>query len=171
MLKKPKSKNFCIPLLNPKPVLAAIFLVLLISVPGYLFGTGRANTGSRMILLSATVSNDDIVGQPGSNDPGEWQTIQMRVTAYCACPKCCGRYSDGITASGHKIGPGDFFVAADKRYPFGTEIIIEGYSNGEPVKVLDRGGAIRRNRLDVFFSSHHEALQWGVRYLNVQIRR
>jgi len=106
-----------------------------------------------------------------SGHSGEWQTIQMRVTAYCPCRKCCGRYSDGITACGYKIRPGDSFVAADKKYPFGTEMIIAGYKNGEPVKVLDRGGVIRGNRLDVFFDSHEDALKWGVRKLDVKVRR
>lgn len=94
----------------------------------------------------------------------------MRVTGYCPCPKCCGEYSDGITANGHKIQPGDTFVAADKRFAFGTEMVIPGYNNGEPVKVLDRGGAIRGNKLDAFFSTHQQALEWGVQYLDVQVR-
>lgn len=106
-----------------------------------------------------------------SGQSGEWETIQMRVTAYCPCRKCCGIFSDGVTACGHKIHPGDSFVAADKRYPFGTEMIIPGYKNGEPVKVLDRGGAIRGNRLDVFFNFHKEALKWGVKNLNVKVHR
>ncbi|MBN2272544.1 MAG: 3D domain-containing protein [Sedimentisphaerales bacterium] len=100
----------------------------------------------------------------------EWQTVQMRVTAYCPCEKCCGKYSDGITASGHKIRPGDVFVAADREYAMRTEMIIAGYNNSEPVKVLDRGGAIRGDRLDVFFYTHQEALNWGVRYLDVKVR-
>jgi 3D (Asp-Asp-Asp) domain-containing protein len=95
----------------------------------------------------------------------------MRVTAYCPCPKCCGQYSDGVTACGHETKPGDVFVAADKRYSFGTEMIISGYNDGQPVKVLDRGGAIRGNRLDVFFGSHQEALEWGVRHLDVKVHR
>ncbi len=95
----------------------------------------------------------------------------MFITAYCPCEKCCGKYSNGKTACGHKIRPGDSFVAADRKYPFGTEMIIADYNNGEPVKVLDRGGAIRGNRLDVFFRSHKEALKWGVKYLDVKVRR
>lgn len=101
---------------------------------------------------------------------GQWRTTRMRVTAYCPCSKCCGQYSDGVTACGHKIRPGDTFVAADKRFSFGTEMVITGYGNGQPVKVLDRGGAIKGNRLDLFFGSHKEALKWGVQYLDVKIR-
>jgi 3D (Asp-Asp-Asp) domain-containing protein len=100
----------------------------------------------------------------------QWETRQMRVTAYCPCEKCCGRHADGITASGHTIQDGDTFVAADGRYSFGTEMLIPGYNNDKPVKVLDRGGAIRGDKLDVFFNSHQEALEWGVQNLEVRIR-
>jgi 3D (Asp-Asp-Asp) domain-containing protein len=100
---------------------------------------------------------------------GEWQTERMRVTAYCACPKCCGKNANGTTACNYKIKEGDTFVAADKKYPFGSEVIIPGYNDGKPVEVLDRGGLIRGNRLDVFFPSHKEALKWGVKYLDVKI--
>lgn len=105
-----------------------------------------------------------------SEPSDEWRIVRMRVTGYCPCSKCCGKFADGITACGHKIRPGDTFVAADKRYSFGTKMIIEGYSNGQTIKVLDRGGAIRGNKLDAFFHTHKEALQWGVKYINVKVR-
>ena len=92
----------------------------------------------------------------------------MRVTAYCQGKCCCGKYADGVTASGHKIGPGDAFVAAPKNIPFGTVLVIPGYNGGKPVKVLDRGGAITSGRLDVFFHSHKEAMQFGVQNLIVK---
>jgi len=94
----------------------------------------------------------------------------MRVTAYCPCPKCCGRFSDGITACGHKIADGDRFAASDKKFSIHTELIIPGYNNNRPVEVLDRGGAITGERLDVFFNTHDEALEWGVQYLDVKVR-
>jgi 3D (Asp-Asp-Asp) domain-containing protein len=111
----------------------------------------------------AEISNSD------TEQPEEWQEVRMRVTAYCPCPICCGEYSDGITACGHKIQPGDTFVAADGRYSFGTEMLIPGYNNSQPVKVLDRGGAIKGNKLDVFFATHQEALEWGVKHLDVKV--
>jgi len=108
--------------------------------------------------------------EPQSEPAEKWRIVRMKVTGYCPCSKCCGKHADGITANGHKIQPGDTFVAADKRYSFGTEMIIEGYGNSKTVKVLDRGGAIRGNKLDAFFHTHQEALEWGVRYIDVKVR-
>jgi 3D (Asp-Asp-Asp) domain-containing protein len=167
-LGKWKIKGFCSIFANPKLLLPMIFLVSIVCVLRYIVGTSYADTNSRMTLLSAAVKrNIRRLGTSGHS--GEWLTVRMRVTAYCPCPKCCGIYSDGITACGHKVHPGDSFVAADKKYPFGTEMIIPGYKNDQPVKVLDRGGAIYGNRLDVFFNSHKEALEWGVRNLDVKV--
>lgn len=90
-----------------------------------------------------------------------------RVTAYCPCKKCCGKYADGMTANGHKITVKDRFVAAPKDIPFNTRLYIKGYNENQPVKVLDRGGVIKDKRLDVFFPTHQEALDWGVRYIEV----
>ncbi|MFW5936789.1 MAG: 3D domain-containing protein [Desulfosalsimonas sp.] len=64
--------------------------------------------------------------------------------------------------------PQDGTIAADTRYhAFGTRMYIPGYGYGV---VEDRGSAIKGpNRLDVFYKSHHEALQWGRRKVNVTI--
>jgi len=106
-------------------------------------------------------------------------TKTFRVSAYCQNSCCCGKFADGITASGHKIKPGDAFVAAAKGIPFGTMVTIPGYANGQPVPVLDRGGAIGEGKLDVFFdddpetglTGHQRALNWGVQYLEVTFGR
>lgn len=92
----------------------------------------------------------------------------FRVTAYCPCNICCGNFADGFTANGHKIQPGDKFVAAPKEYPFGTKMSIPGYGVNT-VMVQDRGGSIKGNRLDVFFPTHQQALEWGVRTVKVAI--
>ena len=78
------------------------------------------------------------------------------ITAYCSCVKCCGK-SDGITASGEKAVEG-VTVAMNKTIPFGTKIYIDGV--GERI-VQDRGGAIKGNRIDLYFDSHQEALNFG----------
>ena len=143
-------------------------LALPIAIICLLVSLAGARTTARLFALDAAVTKPDN-SEPNSHHARQWQTVPMRVTAYCPCPKCCGRFSDGITACAHKIKPGDTFVAADQMYPFGTEMIVPGYNNARPVKVLDRGGAIKGNRLDVFFHSHQQALNWGVRYIDVKV--
>jgi len=110
-----------------------------------------------------TIPPASVASSPGSS-------FSMRVTAYCPGKCCCGKYADGVTASGHIIRPGDVFVAAPKNIPFGTLLTVPGYNNGKPVKVLDRGGAITSGRLDVYFSTHKAALEWGVRNVVVFIK-
>ena len=101
---------------------------------------------------------------PGSNTPVRRSLGFFEVTAYCPCELCCGEWSDGVTASGHVIRPGDKFVAADPLVPFGTRLDVPGY--GE-VPVLDWGGAIRGRKLDAFFPTHAEALEWGRQTLEI----
>jgi 3D (Asp-Asp-Asp) domain-containing protein len=98
------------------------------------------------------------------------RSVMMEVTAYCGCPKCCGSKAKGLTASGKGISyNGGRFVAADKGLPFGTRLLVPGYNDGNPVEVIDRGGAIKGNKLDVFFPSHDQAKQWGRRRVMVQV--
>ena len=89
---------------------------------------------------------------------------RFRVTAYCPCAKCCGKWADGITASGTRAD--HRLVAAPREFPFGTVMRIPGYGT---VKVEDRGGAIKGDRLDVLFPTHSEALRWGVQWVDVEL--
>ena len=100
------------------------------------------------------------------------ETVLMEVTAYCPCSKCCGKNARGITASGKPVTfNGGRFVAADRKLPFGTRLLVPGYADGAVVEVTDRGGAIKGNRLDVYFPDHDTARQWGRQLLPVQIIR
>jgi 3D (Asp-Asp-Asp) domain-containing protein len=108
----------------------------------------------------------------------------MVVTAYCSCRSCCewerdwlfrpviskgpnkGRPKEvGITASGTRAMFGT--VAADTSlYPFGTIVYVKGYGYG---RVEDRGGAIKGDRLDLYFPTHPKALEWGRRTIQVSV--
>lgn len=112
------------------------------------------------------------------------------ITAYCPCVKCCGDYEGkirGKTASGKMAQPCRT-IAAPKNIPFGAEIyIVEGDGGGGRLAkgvclgiVEDRGGAISWRtskttgkpvlRLDVYFRTHDEALEFGIRSAEVQVR-
>jgi 3D (Asp-Asp-Asp) domain-containing protein len=99
------------------------------------------------------------------------RVMKMEVTAYCPCKKCCGPKAQGITASGKRVTYNNgLFVAADtKVLPFHTKLRIPGYAELRLVPVLDRGGAIKGNKLDVFFPTHREALNWGRQMIDVMV--
>lgn len=85
-------------------------------------------------------------------------TIEVDVTHYCACTKCCGPNAQGITASGKNVAVG--MVAMSSYYPFGTQIMI----NGTMYTVEDRGGSGIENsiyRVDIYVPDHNEALRLG----------
>ena len=96
----------------------------------------------------------------------------MKVTAYCPCKKCCGNCADGKTSTGRNAWK-TLGVAADpKLLSYGTKLDIPGVGIR---KVDDTGGAMRQSakngiyHIDVRFHSHQEALNFGVRQLDVEI--
>ncbi len=92
----------------------------------------------------------------------ESQTEKYTVTAYCPKECCCGEWADGYFANGEPVG--GLAIAAPKSIPFDTVLFVPGYGTAT---VKDRGGSIKGNKLDVYFPTHQEALDWGVQYLTV----
>lgn len=143
------------------------FGVMLLTVLVWEFGKGCGVQGNRLCVGRDTgsggVTRKDVVNMDDSIlPPGPLGVYE--VYAYCPCERCCGKWADGITASGHEIQPGDKFAAAPPEFPFGAILDIPGYGK---VPVRDRGGAIKGNRLDVFFPTHQAALEWGVKDLEI----
>ena len=125
------------------------------------------------------------ISPPASFPPlKEDEKGDVLVTGYCNCGECCGwefswlgfgppvytygaqkgkKKKVGVTARGTEAHLGT--VAADpKVFPFGTRLLIPGYGTGV---VEDVGGAIKGKHIDVWFSSHQTALNWGRRDLKV----
>ncbi|MFN7019709.1 MAG: 3D domain-containing protein [Phycisphaerales bacterium] len=99
------------------------------------------------------------------------RTIWMTVTAYSPDARSCGKWADGITSSIHNVHTnGGKLVAADSRVlPLGSMVSVPGYDQANVVPVLDRGGAIKGNKLDLLFPTHEAARKWGVRHLPVTV--
>jgi 3D (Asp-Asp-Asp) domain-containing protein len=92
--------------------------------------------------------------------------IEDRVlTAYCPCVKCCGKWADGITASGEPATEGR--TAALNNVPFGTVLEIPGI--GTRI-VEDRTSTRFSGVIDIYFNSHQEALEFGRRNKLVKIK-
>lgn len=111
------------------------------------------------------------------------ETIEVLATAYCHCSYCCGKVPGetnyGVTASGLNLlqlmesGITPHVIAADVTVlPLGTKVYIE-VPEGERssyvtedygfASVEDTGSAIVNKKIDVYFSTHQEALEWGVK--------
>ena len=98
--------------------------------------------------------------------PAEIYAGRFTTTAYCSCRRCC-RGGKNRTKSG-TIPQAGHTISADLRvFPLGTKLRI----NGVVYTVEDSGSGIRGNKLDIFFNSHSQALQYGKRSADVYIVR
>ena len=93
----------------------------------------------------------------------------FKVTAYCSCGECCGKWADcredGIVrgASGQELVAGYSIAVDPDVIPYGNEI----YVNGQKYAAHDCGGSVKGNCIDLYMSSHKEAQEWGVQYIEV----
>jgi len=91
--------------------------------------------------------------------------LTVTATAYTADCKGC----TGITATGLNLkkNPNAKAISVDpKVIPLGTKVYVEGY--GYAV-AADKGSAVKGNKIDVFFPSKKQALQWGVKKIKIKI--
>ena len=86
----------------------------------------------------------------------------FEITGYCNDEKCTGKsFGDkgyGITKSGEVTKWGT--VAVDSKViPLGTKLKISGFRT--IFTATDIGGAIKKNKIDIWFPAHQDALNWG----------
>ena len=99
---------------------------------------------------------------------------EFKLTAYCSCEKCCGKWAlnrpkddngkDIVYGSNGTVLIAGTSIAVDPSViPYGSKVEI----NGHTYTAHDTGGAIKGNRIDVYFDSHQDALNFGVQYAEV----
>lgn len=120
------------------------------------------------------IGRETIVSEPSEN------LVSLglfRLTAYCSCSDCCGvwawsrptdAYGNKIvyTSTGEIAEAGKTIAVDPSVIPYGTEVIIDGHT----YVAQDCGGAIKENRIDVYFDDHEEALDFGVQYATVYVK-
>ena len=93
------------------------------------------------------------------------RTLTLVATGYCSCAKCNYPYGGQPSYLGYPLKRG--IVAVDPRViPMGTRLYIEGYGSAI---AADQGNAIKGNRIDLCFSTHQEALNWGIKTVRVTV--
>ncbi|MBQ7534251.1 MAG: 3D domain-containing protein [Stomatobaculum sp.] len=87
---------------------------------------------------------------------------QFKLTAYCPCYSCSEGWGR-MTSSG-RLAQERHTIATDPNViPEGTKVEI----NGVVYTAEDIGGGVRGNHIDIFYESHEECLEFGVRYAEV----
>jgi len=118
---------------------------------------GLSNTPAS--TSSSTVSRGSTATSPGG------KVITMVATAYDGCYECNKPYYGLPSYIGLPLKRG--IVAVDPRViPMGTRLYVEGY--GEAI-AADQGNAIKGNRIDLFFDTHQQALNYGMKTVKVTI--
>ena len=89
---------------------------------------------------------------------------ECTITAYCPCEQCCGRWADGVTASGLPAGPGIVAVDPDV-IPLGSTVVIDG----QKYLAVDTRSGVTGNHIDICLASHEETVAHGVRTAEVWV--
>jgi 3D (Asp-Asp-Asp) domain-containing protein len=121
-------------------------------------------------------SSKAVSGQPTKLEDLDWSqypTKKVIATGYTAGYESTGKNPDhpsyGITYSGVKVKR-DLYstIAADLTvFPIGSILFIPGYGYGV---VADKGGAIKGNKLDLFYETVEEVYDnWGKKALDVYV--
>ncbi|MEH6943982.1 ubiquitin-like domain-containing protein [Bacillus sp. JJ722] len=111
------------------------------------------------------VGTKDINNTVSRGAPSGGRELTVTATAYTAYCNGCS----GLTATGFDLrsNPNAKIIAVDPRViPLGTKVYVEGY--GYAI-AADTGGAIKGNKIDVFFSSKSSAYQWGRKQVKIRI--
>lgn len=98
---------------------------------------------------------------------GSYQYIgECAITAYCPCAECCGRWADGVTASGLPAGSGIVAVDPDV-IPLGSTVVIDG----QKYLAADTGSGVEGLHIDICMGSHEETVAHGVRTADVWVAK
>lgn len=152
-------------------------IAFLIAVPLSIWVMGQATSKevhTKTIEQVASEPRKIIIYEVSVEEPEMMSLGEFKLTAYCSCKKCCGRWARNrpvdaegnpivIGASGEELVPGTSIAVDRDVIPMGSEVVI----NGQTYTAHDSGGDIKGNWIDVYMSSHQEAKEFGVQYAEV----
>ena len=117
-----------------------------------------ADCMDQIMWLRMEVDEIKEADKPEIDPPKQVSLGEYEIFHYCLenYPHICNNGDSTCTSSGQVPIP-HYTVAADKSIPFGTILVIDGAE----YEVMDRGGNINGNRLDVAVETHKEAINRG----------
>ena len=153
------------------------FIVLIFSLVDALHEDEPVEVVDQSIQYSQTSVRGDNIPASGYSsleamiEDGEYPENRaiFKVTHYCGCSKCCGKWSSGsesdaIGACGTKLKAYQSIAVDPKVIPLGT---ILHDNTGKQYVAEDTGSAINGYRIDIFTGNHQEAKELGVKEIEL----
>lgn len=155
-----------------------VLSVLLLTSCGIINNTAVAPTDEEVALKKPSIP----IAKPVEYDPPEIVEVEIepvkalyRVTAYCACERCCGEWALNRPKDDNGnpivVGAGGVILlngySCASTLPFGTKVELDGYGIVEVQDrtanwIVDKYG---ENVLDIYIADHAEAWVFGEKYL------
>ena len=146
--------------------LTIIYFVIMYNVARCSLGVVASDTEVEEVTVEYYNEPSQSMGNVIEVEVEQFRSLgEFKLTGYCACEYCCGK-TDGITATGTVATAGRTIAVDPSVIPYGSIIKI----NGREYVAEDCGGAIKNNKIDIFFNTHNDALEWGVKYAEVFIK-
>ena len=168
----------------------ALYIIVIFTVAAIIIGCAYKKYESQRIIVidkrtiqeekQITQTNHIIVETETDKEVDTNQVVKpvslgnFKLTAYCSCSLCCGKwaYNRPVDENGNEIVYGSIGERLKEGYSIAVDPSVIAYNskviiNDKVYEAQDCGGAIKGNRIDVYFSSHEDALNHGVKYAEV----
>jgi 3D (Asp-Asp-Asp) domain-containing protein len=149
-------------------LLGVVLSFLIFNLAFYLNGISYAEPidGFQQEIETRVIENEIIKEITKEVKIGEMELKSIggyTLTAYCPCEICCEIFAGPPENKRTSTGVGAYegvTVAVDpNKIPYGTALYIEGLG----VRIAsDCGGAIKGNKIDVYYTTHEKALKSGL---------
>lgn len=97
-----------------------------------------------------------------------WKRMNVESTGYSLISDELGSDGSPSTATGTYPTAGRTIAVDPRVIPYGTKVYIPAFNNTFIAE--DTGGAIKGNKIDIYFNHGNEARQWGRRTIEVYVQ-
>lgn len=117
------------------------------------------------------IETEPVIATPADTIPETetaytWESLgTYKLTAYCPCSICCGKWAGGKTYSGTMPAAGRTIAVDKSIIPMGSVILIDGIEY-----IAEDTGNFKGKHIDIYFDSHKQALNFGVQRKEIFIK-
>lgn len=131
--------------------------------PSKTFSSGDADV--RSYITDAPVRAS--AAKPEKKKKPKEKVEKYKITAYCPCERCSEGYGRN-TSTGALAKAGRTIAVDPSVIPYGTKVHIKGMGD---FVAEDCGGAVKGKHIDIYFDTHQETVEFGVKIKEIILER